>query len=428
MRGHIRKRGDSWVVVIELSRDPKTGKRRQQWTSFKGTKKQAERELNASLVRLEQGIHIKPTKITVGEYLESWLQDYVETNTSPRTQHRYSQIVRVHLIPEFGAFPLVALQPHHIQTYYANALKTGHQRTKGGLSPSTVHYHHRVLFEALKHAVKREILVRNVAEAVDAPRPIHKEMATLGPESVNLFLETAEESPHYLIFYTAIYTGLRRGEMLGLRWCDVDLDFGTLSIVQTLQHLHSGEYIFKEPKSRKGRRQIALSPSLAILLRGHKQKQESLRIFAGYTFTPTDLVFSHADGSPIRPNTVTRAFTIIARSIGLEGVRFHDLRHAHATLMLRQGIHPKIVSERLGHASISMTLDIYSHVLPGLQEAAALRFEEGLQTTSPETRGLQNVCKNEEKVDFKGFPKLADGDGSAWGIRTPDLRLERAVS
>ncbi len=382
MRGHIRKRGDSWVVVIELPRDPKTGKRRQQWTSLKGTKKQAERELNASLVRLEQGIHIKPTKITVGEYLESWLQDYVATNTSPRTQHRYSQIVRVHLIPEFGAFPLVALQPHHIQTYYAKALKSGHQTRKGGLSPSTVHYHHRVLFEALKHAVKREILVRNVAEAVDAPRPIHKEMATLGTESVNHFLEAAKDSPYYVIFYTAIYTGLRRGELLGLRWCDVDLDFGTISIVQTLQHLHSGEYVFKEPKSKKGRRQIALSPSLAVLLRDYKIQQGGLRVLADNPLTPTDLVFSHPNSKPYRPNSVTRAFKTLMKSIGVEAVRFHDLRHAHATLMLKQGVHPKIVSERLGHSTISMTLDIYSHVLPGLQEAAALRFEEGLQATS----------------------------------------------
>lgn len=216
-----------------------------------------------------------------------------------------------------------------------------------------------------------------------------------GPEDVNRFLEAAKATPYYTIFFTAVYTGLRRGELLGLRWCDMDLDLGLLSVVQTLQHIQGGEHIFKEPKSKSGRRQIALPPSLAILLREHRTKEEGTRILAKNPLTPTDLVFSHHDGSPIRPNSVTRAFTTLAHSIGLEGVRFHDLRHAHATLMLRQGIHPKIVSERLGHSTISMTLDIYSHVLPGLQEAAALRFEEGLLTMPPQTDGLQNVCKNE---------------------------------
>lgn len=383
MRGHIKKRGkNSWTAVVYLGRDPQTGKKKYQWQAVKGTKKHAEKELTALLARIEEGTHIKPSKLTVAQYLEEWLRDYVTINTSPRTQYRYTEIVRIHLTPALGSIPLKGLQARHIQCYYTQALESGHRKRQGGLSPQTVQYHHRVLFEALKHAVKQGILVRNVAEAVDAPRGTRREIAVLSPDDVNRFLEAAKVSPYYNIFFTAVYTGLRRGELLGLRWCDVDLDLGLLSVVQTLQHIQGGEHIFKEPKSKSGRRQIALPPSLAILLREHRKQEEGTRISADNPLTPTDLVFSHPDGSPIRPNSVTRAFRKLALSIGLDGVRFHDLRHAHASLMLRQGVHPKIVSERLGHSNITMTLEIYSHVLPGLQEAAALRFEEGLRSSS----------------------------------------------
>ena len=203
------------------------------------------------------------------------------------------------------------------------------------------------------------------------------------------------------MYFTAVYTGLRRGELLGLRWCDVDLDLGVLSVVQTLHVLNGGELIFREPKTRSSRRTVALSPSLAIMLREHKVKRGAEHLLAtGKPLSPTDLVFSHADGSPYNPDSVGQRFRNIIKKLGLQGTRLHDMRHAHATLMLRQGVHPKIVSERLGHSSVNITLDTYSHVLPGLQEAAALRFEEGLQTASEkapaENVGLQNVCKTED--------------------------------
>ncbi len=398
MRGQIIKRSkDSWTIIAELGKDPTTGKRKRHWQSVKGTKKQAEKELSALIVHIESGGYVKPTKMTLGKYLESWLRDYVTPNTTPRTNDRYTQIVRTHLIPALGSIQLTAIQPHHIQSYYGKALQSGHRKKESGLSPQTIQYHHRVLYEALKHAVKRGILLRNPAEAVDPPKAQRREMPSIGPENVNKFLEATQDSPYYPIFYTAVYTGLRRGELLGLRWSDIDLDLGMMSIVQTLQQLRNGEFFFKEPKSRHGRRQIALSPSLCILLREYRQNQEGLYLFAGEALKPSDLVFSHPDGSPMRPNSVTRASKRVMASIGLDNIRFHDLRHAHATLMLRQGIHPKIVSERLGHSSINITLDIYSHVLPGLQEAAALRVEEGLQTASEngvgENVGLQNGCK-----------------------------------
>ena len=271
------------------------------------------------------------------------------------------------------------LQPSHLQEYYAKALMDGRRDGKGGLSPRTVQHHHRVLAEALNHAVKWGLVARNVATAVDPPRPVHKEMVNSTPADIKQLLATAQGTPYYDLIFTALYTGMRRGELLGLRWCDVDPDLATLSVIQTLQRRYGGEYIFKEPKTIKSRRLISLPPSLAILLRERKAGVIAERSNLGLTFTDNDLVFSHYDGTPFDPSTVSHTFNRIARKAGLPQMRFHDTRHAHASLMLRNGIHPKIVSERLGHSTIAVTIDLYSHVTPGLQEAAALRFEDALR-------------------------------------------------
>ena len=174
------------------------------------------------LTRIESGAHVKPTKLTVGEYLEHWLQDYVSSNTAPSTAHGYSDIITLHLIPELGRFPLAALAPSHIQAYYSRMLEAGRWDGKGGLSAQTVKHHHRVLYEALKHAVKHGTLIRNAAEAVDPPRPDGKEMITLDMADVHTLLDAARDTPYYILFYTALYTGLRRSELLGLRWKYVD--------------------------------------------------------------------------------------------------------------------------------------------------------------------------------------------------------------
>lgn len=384
MRGHLVKRSKgSWTIVLSMGRDPQTGKKKYQWQSVKGTKKRAEKVLADLLHRLDTGDFVKPTRVTVAEFLHQWLKDYAEVNTSPKTYERYEEIVRVHLIPALGSTPLLSLQPQHIQGYYSQALKSGRRDGKGGLSALTVYKHHRVLFQALKYAVKHGMLTRNVAEAVDAPRAEHKEMTIIGVDGVNSLLEAAKGTSYYPLFYTAIYTGLRRSELLGLRWQHVDADMATLSVVETLHQRKGGEYFTKQPKSKKGRRSVAMSPALSIFLRTHKAEQEAFCEQIGTRLQPADFVFSHPDGRPIRPGSVTRAFKELSKAVGLNGLRFHDLRHTHATLMLQQGIHPKIVSERLGHSSIGITLDTYSHVLPGLQEAAAKRFEEGLTNGSP---------------------------------------------
>ena len=429
MRGHIRKRGkgNNKSLIVYLGRDPVTGKRKYQEQSFKGTMKEAEKALAKMIVELEQGTYVKPTNMTTAEVMEEWLRNYVSISTSPRTQHRYTEIIRKHLIPALGAIPLTKLQPRQIQSYYTEALESGHRKRRGGLSPQTVQYHHRILFSSLKYAVRQGLLIRNPAEFVDIPRGTAKEITILTPESVNRLLEVAKPTIYYHIFHTAAYTGMRRSELLGLRWCDLNLDLlqPSISVVQTLHQLANGEYITKETKSKAGRRRLALFPSSAILLNEYKESIIT-------SPAETDFVFTQPDGSMIRPNSITRAFSTIAQSIGLNDVKLHDLRHFHATMLLKQGVHPKIVSERLGHSKVAFTLDRYSHVLPGLQEAAGLAFEEGMKTASQNTvfeiEDWQKIGKLTETDENSDILKLENEDGSAWGIRTPDLRLERAVS
>ena len=388
MRGHIVKRyASSWSIVLDLGRDPTTGKRRQQWVSVKGTKRDAERKMSELLHQVDAGGFVKPAKLTVGEFLRQWLRDYVAINVRPKTAEGYAHNIERHLIPRLGNIRLSGLQAAHLQGFYAEALQGGRLDGKGGLSTMTLLHLHRTLSEALSHAVKWGLLARNVALALDAPRPQKQEMATLDSDGVRKLLKEAKGSAYYPLLHLAIYTGMRRSELLALRWKDLDLDLATLSVVRVVHHLREGDTVYQEPKTAKGKRLVALSPSAALALRAHRERQEGERYILGLSLTTEDLVFSHPDGSPLLPNTVTHAFIKIARRAGLGGIRLHDLRHTHATLMLKQGVHPKIVSERLGYATVGITLDRYSHVVPGLQESAALRFDEALANPSPALNG-----------------------------------------
>ncbi len=372
MRGHITKRSkDSYTIVLELGRDPATGKRKQQWISVKGTKKEAEKRLSELLSQLDNGVFIKPGKTTLADYLNRWLKDYAKPNLSPRSFERYESIVRVNLIPSLGKTILNQLKPEHIQKYYSAKLESG-------LSPRTVRYHHVVLHIALKTAVKWGLLNRNAADAVDPPKPHSNEMKTWDEEEVSLFLETAKDSQYYALFHTVLFTGIRRSEVLALRWCDIDMENCQLSISRSMHQLKDRSFVFTKPKSSKSQRTIALSPSSIAVLSEHYEKQKLERMMQGIDVNDDDSVFCHPDRKPLRPNTISRAWANLAKHAGVKVIRFHDARHTHASLMLKQGIHPKVVQERLGHSSIAITLDTYSHVAPGLQESAANRFDEAI--------------------------------------------------
>jgi integrase len=374
--------------VVELPRDPSTGKRRQQWHTIKGTKRDAEQELANMLHSLEAGSYVKPNRITVGEYLKQWSENYAVLHTSPRTCEGYNAIVHNHVIPALGAIPLRELRPQHLEDYYTHKLIGGRKDGKGGLSSRTVLHHHRVLSEALKHAVKTGLLSRNVAELVTPPRATRPNITTLASEDIPRFLEAASKSPHYVLFVTALSTGMRLAEILGLRWCDVDFDLDSIYVSQTL-YKRRGICQMREPKSGHSRRKITMPLSLKRLLGQHKALQQAQRIILGKPLNESDLVFAYPDGRPLDAGVVSHGFGKMLTKAGLPHIRFHDLRHTHATLLLKRDIHPKIVSERLGHANIAITLDTYSHVMPGLQEKAAKCFDDILESKLV----TDDVCK-----------------------------------
>ena len=392
MRGHIKKRGKgSYSVVVSVGRDPTTGKYKYLWTSVKGTKRDAERRLSELLSQLDSGAFVRPRKTTLGEYLETWLKEYVWADLAPRTAEAYQLIVRRHLVPALGKITLTGLKPEHIQHYQSEKLSCGRADGKGGLSPRTVRHHYMALHAALARAVKMGLLGRNVADAVDPPRYQRHQWQSLSEFGVSSVLEAARETPYYVLFYQALFTGMRRGELLALRWCDVDLLLGRVQVTRSLHRLGTGEVVIRSPKSERSRRVVSLPPSAALLFQEEKEKQQRERAMVGLEVKDDDLVFRDHEGRPLRPDTVTHAWVKLVRRIGLKGIRLHDARHTHASLMLKQGVHPKIVQERLGHASIGLTLDTYSHVAPGLQEAAAAGFDKVISAT-PEEEGAESHC------------------------------------
>ncbi len=372
MQGYVRQRAKgTWTVAINLGPDPITGKRRQLTRTVRGPRREADALCIKLLHERDSGLHQSANRITVADYLKHWLAAYAEPNTAPRTYARYEEIVRVHLVPALGRYNLSRLRPAQIQSYYAAALKSGRADRRGGLSAQTVVHHHRVFREALQQAVKWQILARNPADAVTPPRPVRREMRFLNPKDIGRLLDACEDGDLRTLIFVALATGLREGELLALRWSDVDLKAGHLQVVRTIHYLGKDGLTFGEPKTRRSRRRVSLSKETARVLTLHRTRQLERRLLLGNAYAEGDLVFASEAGRPIRPYTIAPRFGRVVRAARLEHMRFHDLRHTSASLLLAAGIHPKVVSERLGHSTVNLTLDTYSHVLPGLQEQAA---------------------------------------------------------
>jgi integrase len=361
-------------LIFDLGRD-ESGQRQQKFMTFRGTKAEADKKLRETLQQMETGGYVEAGKETVGSFMQRWLKDYAATNTAPRTSDGYRGIVKRYVDPAFGSVLLTRLTPRHVQGLYTGMLERG-------LSPTTVLQTHRVLREALTHAVRWGLLSRNVTDAIDPPRKATREMTPMDEEQARRFMEAVEDSEWGLPFKVLLYTGLRRSELTGLKWSNIDLERAALSVTQTVQRLKGKGLVDMDPKSPRSKRRVSLPSSAVAALRQQRSKQAAQRLLAGPAWLGHDYVFTTAEGRPIAPDRLSAAFQRISNSLGFKNIRLHDLRHTHATLMLKMGIHPKIVSERLGHASIGITLDTYSHVLPGLQEAAAEAFEEALSVHS----------------------------------------------
>jgi integrase len=342
-----------------------TGKRLRQGKTIYGTKRDAQRYLTDALKRADDGLPVSHTKQTLG----AWLTEYFETwcgHLSDRTLAMYRHMVGLYLPPTLLARRLTTITPTEVQ-------KLLNGMTDRGLAPNTVKYVHSVLRAALNRAVELGKLPRNVATLVDLPRKRHSEIQTLTPEQARAFLKAAERDRWYGLWVLMLTTGLRPGEALGVKWSDLDGD--RLRVQRSLVRLKRGQWQLADPKT--GRSRVVSLPSVAVMaLRRHRVKQAEERLLAGSKYEDHGLVFATHFGTPLSlRNTIARHYKPLLRRAALPNLRLYDLRHSAATLLLTAGVHPKVVQERLGHASITLTLDTYSHVQADMQARAAERLD-----------------------------------------------------
>ncbi len=369
----IVKRGPrSWSFVVQLPPHPRTGKRRQRRLTVAGSYSEAVKERTRTLREIDTGQIATDDGQTLAAFFERWLRDHAVHTLRASTVASYRVQIEGHILPALGDMRLNDIRPLHLQEFYTDKLKSGRKDGKGGLSPTTVHYLHAILHRALGAAVRWQLLALNPADNVTAPRKANVEMLAWDTKQAGRFLSAAEDTPHYALYMTALLTGLRRGELLGLRWQDADLEAQTLRVRQSLTLLTDGTLKLDEPKTKGGRRTVPIPPELTAELRRHRTRQKEQRLLLGSEWQNTELVFPAWNGAPMNPNSVRQHFVkLVARIPDLPRIRFHDLRHTHATHLIGRGMNAKVVAERLGHADISTTLGTYGHVMPGMQQEAA---------------------------------------------------------
>jgi integrase len=374
MNGSIRRRGEkSWELNIDLGRDA-TGQRRRKFVNVKGSKAHAQQRLRELLTSLDKGLPIDSKKITLTDWMARWMTEYVRPKCRQMTIERYDRAIQRHILPALGHIELGGLTPGHIQSLEAKLAREG-------MAPAGVELIHNVLSGALKYAVRLEVVWRNVIQAVTPPRVVRKEVEPPEITAVRRILDSAkaEDHPLHPCLHLMAYTGIRRGEALGLRWRDLDLDAGTISVVQALARSVEKGLIFQPPKTNSGRRVIDLDDSTVAVLRAHQGQQLLYRSQLEAVYQNQDLLFPDPTGGPLNPMALTRAFKRLAQRVGVKDGRLHNLRHFHASVMLQSGQSLVLVSKRLGHASVSTTADIYAHIAGGWQKEAARAFAKAME-------------------------------------------------
>ena len=384
MKGHIRERSPGhWAIILDV-RDPRTGERKRRWHGFVGTKRQAQIECARLVLETQKGTLVDPTRETVAAFLERWIE-HMQGQVSPRSLERYAELCRKNLAPLLGGLALAKLQPAHISQAYAKALASGRRDGKGGLSARTVTHMHRVLREALQQALVWQLLARNPADAVKPPKVERKQLNTYDIQQTAELLEGLRGNRMFIPTVLAGLCGLRRGEIAALQWKHVDIERRQIAVAQSAEQTKAGVR-YKPPKSGRARA-VAMSDTVTAELRAHRVAQAERLLSLGVRLSEDTFVVAQADGSPLQPNSLSHEWVRQIGKIALPQIRYHDLRHAHATHLLSSGVHPKVASERLGHSKVGITLDLYSHVLPGMQEDAAARVDDALRIA------LQNRTK-----------------------------------
>lgn len=367
MRGSVVRKGSRYYAVLDLVPGP-DGKRRQKWFSGFTTKREAQGFLISALSDQQRGTFVEPTTKTLAEYLDEWVAA-IEATLRPSTWDSYKSVIGSYVIPRLGTVRLSKVTAPRLNAFYAELLREG--RADGGsLSARTVRYVHTILRRAFEDAVRWQQLARNPASHANPPKPKASELSVWDETQLRAFLASVVDDRLYSLWVLAATTGMRRGELMGLRWTDIDFSAAKVFIRQTRVSVRY-EVATSQPKTKTSNRGIAIDSASMNALRSFRAAQLEERLAFGPGYKETGLVFTREDGEPLHPETVTDMFKRRAAGANLPPIRFHDLRHTYASLALKGGIHPKVVSQRLGHSSIAITLDTYSHVLSGVDEDAA---------------------------------------------------------
>jgi integrase len=367
--GQLISRGPRiWLVRVSLGREPETGTRKYHNKTIHGSFREAQNYLNTKLQERHIGRLPRAAAISLNQYLDQWLTTSAKPRLRPKTYIDYQAMLRLYIRPSLGAKPLGTITQFELQTIYAQMLERG-------LSARTIVYTNAVLQSAFRQAVRWKILAEDPCEAIDLPRMKRWEMQALSVDECRRFLSVARESKWFTLFALALTTGMRPSEYLALRWSDIDWQRGTVSVCRTIQITGDG-WTFDDTKRRRSRRVVKLQgfviEALESIQNGHSSVQE------GEPGSDPDLIFCSGNGWPLRQKTVKREFRRLLAAAGLRPIRLYDLRHTAATLAVAAGVSVKVISEQLGHASISFTLERYSHVLPSIQDEAAARVERML--------------------------------------------------
>lgn len=379
---NIQKRGEnSWFLTVNMGKDINGKYIRRTKTVHCRTKKEAESEYAKFRQEVEAGEYIAPQKMTFAAFVHEWKEKYARKHLERATLYTYTNYLNNRILPVFGQIKLEDIKPLHIINFLDSLGRDSARKDgkSGGLSSGSIQYHHRILKNILSRAVEWRIIKSNPAAQVKKPKVTYKEIVPYNEAEVQLLLKALQKEPYHwrMTITLALTTGLRRGELLGLEWKHIDLESGTIDVSQSLTLALKGEVIVKEPKTKNSKRMVALPPSVLAELKDYylyRQEEFSklgnVRNDTGYQF-----VFSHPDGSAFHHERPYLWFRNFLKKNGLRYIRFHDLRHTSATLLINQGVHAKIISERLGHGSITTTMNIYGHALRSADQAAADKFE-----------------------------------------------------
>jgi integrase len=381
MKGHIRRRGaQSWQLKLDIGHDAH-GKRLTEFHTVRGSKKDAQTKLAELVAAVGKGAHVPRSSLTVGEYVTERIEQWLTLGAiSPLTAEGYRRLLRCQIADRIGAIALQDLRPADIEKWHAALKASGRRDGQGGLSPLTIRHAHRLLSKALKQAQRFDLIVRNPLVGEAPPRVVREEVEILSREEARAVVARLKGHPIYAKAIVALFGGLRRSEILALRWGAVDLERKRVSVREALEETVAGGLVFKDPKSKAGKRDVSLPEVVVDALREHRRRQAELWFKLGQgRLTDDVLVFGRLDGGPASPRALSKEWRLAAASIGIKAT-FHALRHTHVSHLIDSGVDVVKISRRVGHADIATTLNVYAHLFDAREDRSAAAINEAVAT------------------------------------------------